>query len=80
MKSKKQDQSKWSIEICRTNLSKIKCNIDFLLTCNSLIPTFARMKLAVMQQVSRQIIDAVLKNQTSKKENHFKENQEKTGT
>ena len=31
-----------SIEIYRTKLSKIKCNIDFLLTCkrNNLIPTF----------------------------------------
>ena len=31
-----------SIEIYRTNFSKIKCDIDFLFTCkrNNLIPTF----------------------------------------
>ena len=59
-----------SIEIYRTKLSKIKCGIDFLLTCkrNNLIPTFTRTKSAIKvsfqlrNKISRQIIDAELKN------------------
>ena len=76
-----------SIEIYRTKLSKIKCDIDFLLTCkrNNLIPTFARTKLAVKvsfqlrNKISRQIIDAELKNKHRKKKillNKIKKRQE----
>ena len=38
-----------SIEICHTQSPKIKCDIDFLLTCkrNNLTPTLAHKKLAV---------------------------------
>ena len=59
-----------SIEVYRRKLSKIKCDIGFLLTCkkNNLILTFARTKLAVKvsfqlrNKISRQIIDAEQKN------------------
>ena len=64
-----------SIGTYRTKLSKIKCDIDFLLTCkrNIVIPTFARKKLAVKfnfqlrNKISQQIIDAELKNKHRKK-------------
>ena len=64
-----------SIEIYCTKLSKIKCGIDFLLTCkrNNLTPTFPRTKLAVKvsfqlrKKISRQIIDAELNNKHQKK-------------
>ena len=76
-----------SIEIYRTKLSKIKCDIDFLLTCkrNNLIPTFARTKSAVKvsfqlrNKTSQQIIDAELKNKHRKKKillNKIKKRQE----
>ena len=76
-----------SIEIYRTKLSKSKCDIDFLLTCkrNNLIPTFARTKLAVKvnfklrNKMSRQIIEAELKNKHRKKNillNKIKKRQE----
>ena len=77
-----------SIEIYRTKLSKSKCDIDFLLTCkrNNLIPTFARTKLVVKvsfqlcNKISREIIDAELKNKHRKKKNillnKFKKRQE----
>ena len=76
-----------SIEIYRTKLSKIKCDVDFLLTCkrNNLITTFARTKLAVKvsfqlrNKISRQIIDAELKNKHWKKKiflNKIKKRQE----
>ena len=76
-----------SIEIYCTKLSKIKCGIDFLLTCkrNNLTPTFPRTKLAVKvsfqlrNKISRQIIDAELKNKHRKKKillNKIKKRQE----
>ena len=76
-----------SIEIYCTKLSKIKCGIDFLLTCkrNNLTPTFPRTKLAVKvsfqlrNKISRQIIDAKLKNKHRKKKillNKIKKRQE----
>ena len=76
-----------SIEIYRTKLSKIKCGIDFLLTCkrNNLIPTFTRTKSAIKvsfqlrNKISRQIIDAEQKNEPQKKKillNKIKKRQE----
>ena len=64
-----------SIEIYCTKLSKIKCGIDFLLTCkrNNLTPTFPRKKLAVKvsfqlrNKISPQIIEAELNNKHQKK-------------
>ena len=64
-----------SIEIYCTKLSKIKCGIDFLLTCkrNNLTPTFPRTKLAVKvsfqlrNKISPQIIEAELNNKHQKK-------------
>ena len=76
-----------SINIYRTKLSKIKSDIDLLLTCkrSNLIPIFARMKLAVKvsfqlrNKISQQMIDAELKNKHRKKKiilNKIKKRQE----
>ena len=64
------------IEKQRSKLSKLKCDIDYLLQCkrHNLIPTFARPKIAIQisnylrNKVSKQILEAELTNK------HRKEN------
>ena len=54
----------------RSKLSKLKCDIDYLLQCkrHDLIPTFARPKIAIQisnylrNKISKQILEAELTN------------------
>ena len=58
------------IEKHRSKLSKLKCDIDYLLQCkrHDLIPTFARPKIAIQisnylrNKISKQILEAELTN------------------
>ena len=59
----------------RSKLSKLKCDIDYLLQCkrHDLIPTFARPKIAIQisnylrNKISKQILEAELTNKHRKK-------------